>query len=194
MALDPETLQNQTATANQNQHDAAYSQIELIARNMAELGWRRVFRQMLRLIVKHQDRSRVIRLRDRWVEMDPRHWNANMDVTIKRNYVTDLQLSHATLGAATEVAIRDGAGGAVLWRATLGTVANENICVQLATPVFGSVNTLLEVVTLSAVTGGVYVNGKDKASEIAAIARDYDAALKAAGYGEAMRGEPAEKR
>lgn len=82
MALDPETLQNQTATANQNQKDAAYSQIELIARNMAELGWRRVFRQMLRLIVKHQDRSRVIRLRDRWVEMDPRYWNANMDVTI----------------------------------------------------------------------------------------------------------------
>jgi hypothetical protein len=78
----------------------------------------------------------------------------------KRNYVTDLQLSHATLGAATEVAIRDGAGGAVLWRATLGTVANENICVQLATPVFGSVNTLIEVVTLTAVTGGVYVNAQ----------------------------------
>ena len=78
----------------------------------------------------------------------------------KRNYVTDLQLSHATLGAATEIAIRDGAGGTVLWRATLGTVANENICVQLATPVFGSVNTLLEVATLTAVTGGVYVNAQ----------------------------------
>jgi len=82
MALDPDTLQNQTATANQNQRDAAYSQIELIARNMAELGWRRVFRQILRLIVKNQDRPRTIRLRDDWVEMDPRHWNAEMDVTI----------------------------------------------------------------------------------------------------------------
>jgi hypothetical protein len=82
MALDPETLQNQSATANQNQKDASYSQIELIARNMAELGWRRVFRQILRLVVKHQDRPRTIRLRDKWVEMDPRYWNANMDVTI----------------------------------------------------------------------------------------------------------------
>lgn len=82
MALDPETLQNQSATANQNQKDASYSQIELIARNMAELGWKRVFRQMLRLVVKHQDRPRVIRLRDEWVEMDPRHWNANMDATV----------------------------------------------------------------------------------------------------------------
>jgi hypothetical protein len=82
MALDPEALQNQTATANQNQKDSAYSQIELIARNQAELGWRRVFRQLLKLIVKHQDRPRTIRLRDTWVEMDPRSWNANMDVTV----------------------------------------------------------------------------------------------------------------
>jgi hypothetical protein len=82
MALDPEALQNQTATANQNQKDAAYSQIELIARNQAELGWKRVFRQILKLIVKHQDRPRTIRLRDTWVEMDPRSWNANMDATI----------------------------------------------------------------------------------------------------------------
>lgn len=82
MALDPEALQNQTATASQNQKDSAYSQIELIARNQAELGWRRVFRQILKLIVKHQDRPRTIRLRDTWVEMDPRSWNANMDVSI----------------------------------------------------------------------------------------------------------------
>jgi hypothetical protein len=82
MALDPEALQNQTATASQNQKDSAYSQIELIARTQAELGWRRVFKQILKLIVKHQDRPRTIRLRDTWVEMDPRSWNANMDVTI----------------------------------------------------------------------------------------------------------------
>ena len=82
MALDPEALQNQTATAANNTKDAAYSQIELIARSQAELGWKRVFRQILKLIVKHQDRPRTIRLRDQWVEMDPRSWNANMDATI----------------------------------------------------------------------------------------------------------------
>ena len=82
MALDPEALTNQTATAVQKQQDAAYSQIELIARNQAELGWRRVFKQILKLTIKHQDRPRTIRLRDEWVDMDPRHWNAEMDVTI----------------------------------------------------------------------------------------------------------------
>lgn len=82
MALDPMTLQNQTATASQNQRDSAYSQIELIARNQAELGWKDVFGKILRLIVKHQDRPRTIRLRDQWVDMDPRQWNASMDAVI----------------------------------------------------------------------------------------------------------------
>jgi hypothetical protein len=82
MALDPEALQNQTATAAQLAHDSAYSQTELIARNQAELGWRNVFRAVLKLMVRHQDRARTIRLGERWVEIDPRHWNADMDITI----------------------------------------------------------------------------------------------------------------
>lgn len=82
MALDPEALQNQTATAVQTAKDSAYSQVELIARNHAELGWRVMFKKLLKLIVKHQDKPRVVRLRDEWVAMDPRAWNANMDVTI----------------------------------------------------------------------------------------------------------------
>lgn len=54
MALDPETLQNQSATASQLQHDAGYSQIELIARNMAELGWVRFFKKRLKLAIKYE--------------------------------------------------------------------------------------------------------------------------------------------
>ncbi len=33
-------------------------------------------------MVKHQDKPRSIRLRNEWVEMDPRHWNADMDVNV----------------------------------------------------------------------------------------------------------------
>ena len=77
-----------------------------------------------------------------------------------RNYITDIQISHATLGAATEFAVRDGAGGTVLWRGTLGTVANENISVRFNTPLVGTANTLLEVLTISSVTGGVYFNAQ----------------------------------
>lgn len=82
MALDPDALQNQTATANQNAKDAAYSQIELIARNQGEFGWKFVFRKILRMEIKHQDKPRTIRMAGKPVEIDPRHWNADMDISI----------------------------------------------------------------------------------------------------------------
>jgi hypothetical protein len=82
MALDPEALQNQSATANQNEHDAAYSQVELLARNMAEFGWSKVFKAVLILEVKHQKTERTIRLNNKAVKIDPRWWNTEMDVTI----------------------------------------------------------------------------------------------------------------
>ena len=82
MALNADTLNNQTATASNNEKDAAYSKIEQIARNMAELGWKPVFEAGLKLMTKHQDKAKTIRLRGEWIEIDPRHWNADMQVTI----------------------------------------------------------------------------------------------------------------
>lgn len=75
-----------------------------------------------------------------------------------RNYVASCQVSHAALSAATELVIRDGAAGTVIWRATLGTAAVENTNFTFAQPIRGTAATLLEVATLTAVTGGVYVN------------------------------------
>ncbi len=81
-SLDPETLQNQTATAANIAQSASHSQVELIARNQAEMGWKRVFSKSLKIVVKNQDRPRTIRLRDKWVDMDPRQWNVGMDIVI----------------------------------------------------------------------------------------------------------------
>jgi hypothetical protein len=80
MALDPETLQHQSATANQNAQDASYSQVEHIARNMAE-GWSKVFRKLLKLLIKHQG-PRSLMMNGKPIDIDPRFWNADMDVTI----------------------------------------------------------------------------------------------------------------
>jgi hypothetical protein len=76
------------------------------------------------------------------------------------NYITDVQITHATLSGATEIVINDGASGTVLWRGTLNTVANENISINFRTPLRGSLNTLLEVKLGSSVTGGVYFNAQ----------------------------------
>lgn len=53
MALDPEALQNQSATGTQLAHDAAYSQIELVARDMAEIGWVKFFSKRRNIAKKY---------------------------------------------------------------------------------------------------------------------------------------------
>lgn len=94
--------------------------------------------------------------------------NTTTAVTIKaaagallRNYITAIQVSTTgALGAATVLAIRDGAGGTVLWRLSIPTTINPaGWSFTFPAPLVGTANTLLEVVTLSAsVTGAVYVN------------------------------------
>jgi len=81
LSLDPDTLTNQSATAANLQHDAQYSQTEQIARSMA-MGWRKVFRKLLRLLIKHQDAARTIIVNGKPVTFDPRWWNADMHVSI----------------------------------------------------------------------------------------------------------------
>lgn len=92
--------------------------------------------------------------------------NTATAVTIKaaaaagvRNYVTGMDISTTALGVSTEIAIRDGAGGTVLWRGVLGTAAGALPPIIFDTPLKGTAATLLEIVTLTAsVTGSVYVN------------------------------------
>lgn len=77
-----------------------------------------------------------------------------------RNYLTAIQVSAGTLGAASEIAVRDGAGGTVIWRGFIST-AGGNQSVVLSSPIKSTANTLLEVVTLTAtVTGAVYINAQ----------------------------------
>lgn len=93
--------------------------------------------------------------------------NTTTAVTIKaaagagtRNFVSSLQVQTATLGAATLLAVRDGAAGTVLWQTQLQTTAMPLTTVNFDPPLKGSTNTLLEIVTLTAVTGGVFVNAQ----------------------------------
>lgn len=77
-----------------------------------------------------------------------------------RNYICTLNVGHDALGAATELAVRDGAAGTVIFRMKLQTAANEGANNITFSPCLkGTANTLMEVVMLTAsVTGGVYVN------------------------------------
>lgn len=93
--------------------------------------------------------------------------NTTTAVTIKaaagasvKNCITSIQIADDTLGAATELAIRDGAAGTVLWRTKLQTTAlASQTGIDFGAALCGTANTLLEVVTLTAsITGAVYIN------------------------------------
>lgn len=77
-----------------------------------------------------------------------------------RNYLCALNVGHDALGAASELAVRDGASGTVIFRMKLQTTAIEQPASLIFSPCLrGTANTLMEVVTLTAtVSGGTYVN------------------------------------
>lgn len=77
----PDALQNMTAKASAMIEQAGIGQTELMVRTAAE-GLRDFFKGLLRLIIRHQDQARTVRLRDEWVQFDPRQWNAEMDCTV----------------------------------------------------------------------------------------------------------------
>lgn len=83
--LDPDSLNKGgqiTATQAAQMEEGGNTRIELIARIFAETGVKRLFRLILKHLIKHQPKARMIRLRNQWVEMDPRAWNAEMDLAI----------------------------------------------------------------------------------------------------------------
>jgi hypothetical protein len=82
MGLDPDALQNTTATAAQLTAQGGAAQIEVMARNLAEGGMRRLFKLMLQLYVENSPEPQLMRMNGQFVPVDPRVWNTSMDVTV----------------------------------------------------------------------------------------------------------------
>jgi hypothetical protein len=80
MGLDPDALQNTTATAANITKQAGAAQIEVMARNLAEGGMKRLFKLMLKLFIENTDEEKMMRMNSQFVPIDPRSWNSSMDV------------------------------------------------------------------------------------------------------------------
>ena len=82
MGLNPDALQNTTATAVAATMQAAAGQVEVIARNLAEGGLKRMYALMLKEVVKNTPREEIMRLAGQFVPIDPRVWNTSMDLSV----------------------------------------------------------------------------------------------------------------
>jgi hypothetical protein len=81
MGLDADALQSTTKAAVAATVSASQSRLELQARILAE-GMKKLFKGILYLMTTHQDKPRMVRLRNEWVQIDPRVWDASMDVNV----------------------------------------------------------------------------------------------------------------
>ena len=80
--LDPNVLQNTTATAVATMSSAANGKLELVARIFAETGVKSLFQSIFRLICKYQKQARTLRIAGKYVPFNPREWSEQYGVSI----------------------------------------------------------------------------------------------------------------
>lgn len=82
IGLDPSALQSTNQLAVTAAVTGAQAQVELIARIFAELGMKKLFRGILRLLTRHQDSKMQFRLSGHTWDVNPADWNPDMDVIV----------------------------------------------------------------------------------------------------------------
>lgn len=82
LGLNPDALQSTTAAAVNATVSGADGQIEVMARNLAEGGMKRLFRIILGIVQTRVSPGEFMRLDGRFIPVDPQTWNAGMDLIV----------------------------------------------------------------------------------------------------------------
>ena len=80
--LNPDTLQNVTAAAVNAMTSASQGKLELIARIFADTGVSSLFKGILQLVCKYQQKERIIRVNNKYVPFDPREWSSEYNISV----------------------------------------------------------------------------------------------------------------
>jgi len=81
--LDANALQSTTASAISATVRGAQVKLESYARTMAECGVKQLFKGILHLITKYDNKPRIVRLRNNYVPIDPAEWHSEFDVIVQ---------------------------------------------------------------------------------------------------------------
>ena len=101
--LDPDVMQSTTKAAVTATIRGAEQHLELMARLFAD-SFKRMFKGVLKLVITHQDKERIVRLRDEWVPIDPRVWDSTMDCSV--NVGLGVGTTDERLAVLNQIAIR----------------------------------------------------------------------------------------
>ena len=81
--LDPDILKQSTKGAFIENLNRASQKIEMIARMLAETGVKPLLLQVHSILVKHQDKPKMMRLRGKFVSVNPQEWRDRTDLTLR---------------------------------------------------------------------------------------------------------------
>lgn len=78
--IDPQSI-NKTATGVTAIMNQANARVELIARNAAEFGFKPLFKGIMYLLAKHQQKALMVRVNNKFVPIDPETWTKEYDMS-----------------------------------------------------------------------------------------------------------------
>lgn len=125
IGLDPDTLKKTTEGAARQALTQANQKIEMIARLFAETGFKDLCLAVHELLIKHQEKSKVVKLRNEWVQVNPQEWLTRTDMTVSVGLGRGSQDEiRANLMLMADVQERAAAAGIVLPK-NVYNLANE---------------------------------------------------------------------
>jgi len=104
--MDTDTL-NKTASGINTILSQSQMRLELIARVFAETGVKDMFKKIFELVVKYQDKERIVKIKNNFIPMNPMEWRDRCNVTIHVGLGTgsrdqQLQILNSILGRQLE--------------------------------------------------------------------------------------------
>ena len=117
--IDADSLHKTASGANQFLSQAQM-RTKMTLRVFAETGCKDLCKRMLKLTCEYQDKAATVRLRNAWVDYDPRNWSHEMDVNVS--------VGLGTSDKQADVAFLMNAMGPYFMQAQqLGVVSKENV-------------------------------------------------------------------
>lgn len=81
--MDPDTLSNVTKGAFMENMNRASQKVEMITRLIAETGVKEMVLRVHSLLIRYQDKARVIRMKGKYTPVNPQEWRERTDLTVK---------------------------------------------------------------------------------------------------------------
>lgn len=81
--LDPDTLSNVTKGAYLENMNRASQKVEMITRLIAETGVKELVLQVHSILMRYQDKQRIVRMKGKYIAVNPQEWRERTDLTVK---------------------------------------------------------------------------------------------------------------